>query len=178
MLVLFWSLSHGFTTPDTSPDCTAVRPKIRLDDSQVEMALLIRHTFESDEAVAHLADAAVANAYYESLLRPDAIAVGEGSAGLFQLHPRGAGKGMPLADRLDPLKNTNRIIEVAKHKGASHTMGLTQWQKVYWFAADVEDCERCGGPYARMHGFGDAEARHRADRLAAIVCAVEEAIGR
>ena len=59
--------------------------------------------------------AAIVNAYAESRLNPRAQSKPpEDSAGLFQLNIRGAGAGMPLADRLDPVKNTRRIIEIAR----------------------------------------------------------------
>jgi len=69
-----------------------------------------------------LASAALANAYAES--RFDALAGGDVDAagtpqavGLFQLHSRGAGKGMTVADRVDPVRATRRILETAAAAG-------------------------------------------------------------
>jgi len=69
-----------------------------------------------------LASAALANAYAES--RFDPLAAGDVDSrgvpqaiGLFQLHSAGAGKGMSIADRTDPMRATARILEVAAQAG-------------------------------------------------------------
>lgn len=69
-----------------------------------------------------LASAALANAYAESRLDPlaggDVDARGVPQAiGLFQLHSGGAGKGMSIADRVDPIRATRRILEEAAAAG-------------------------------------------------------------
>ena len=62
-----------------------------------------------------VAAAAVANAYAESRLNPRAASPPpEDSVGLFQLNARGAGSGMTTAERMDPVLNTRRILDVAR----------------------------------------------------------------
>jgi hypothetical protein len=55
--------------------------------------------------------AALVNAVAESGLNPNAVGDSGASVGLFQLHERGAGKGMTVAARKDPVTNTKRIAE-------------------------------------------------------------------
>lgn len=71
---------------------------------------------------ASLASAALTNAYAES--RFDTLAAGDLDAqgnpqaiGLFQLHSKGAGKGMTVADRTDPIRATERILAEAAARG-------------------------------------------------------------
>lgn len=62
--------------------------------------------------------AAIANAWHESKLKPGAINHKEGrgrkSVGLFQLLDTGAGRGMTVSERQDPVINTRRIADSAK----------------------------------------------------------------
>lgn len=54
---------------------------------------------------------ALVNAISESGLNPNAVGDSGASVGLFQLHIRGAGKGMSVAARKDPVLNTQRIAD-------------------------------------------------------------------
>jgi hypothetical protein len=53
--------------------------------------------------------AALVNAGYESFFDPNAVGDGGKSVGLFQLHEAGAGRGMNVEARKNPIKNTERI---------------------------------------------------------------------
>lgn len=63
--------------------------------------------------------AALVNAVAESGLNPNAVGDSGASVGLFQLHERGAGKGMSVAARKDPVTNTKRIAEEYDRYGGS-----------------------------------------------------------
>jgi hypothetical protein len=58
-----------------------------------------------------LLKSAIINAIYESKLDSNAIGDNGSSVGLFQLHIRGAGVGMTVAERQNPIRNTERILE-------------------------------------------------------------------
>lgn len=58
--------------------------------------------------------AAVVNANAESSLDNKAIGDGGASVGLFQLHERGGGRGMSVADRQDPVLNARRMVQETK----------------------------------------------------------------
>lgn len=84
-----------------------------------------------------LASAALANAYAESRFDPlaggDVDAQGVPQAiGLFQLHAKGAGSGMSIADRADPVRATRRILEEAAKAGlpgaAPSSAGGAWWE--------------------------------------------------
>lgn len=62
----------------------------------------------------NLALAAVVNAQAESALDNKAIGDGGASVGLFQLHERGGGRGMSVADRQDPTLNARRMVQETK----------------------------------------------------------------
>lgn len=83
-----------------------------------------------------LASAALANAYAES--RFDPYAAGDvdsrgvpQSIGLFQLHSKGAGRNMSIADRVNPERATVRILEEAARAGlpgaAPGSAGVAVW---------------------------------------------------
>ena len=54
---------------------------------------------------------AVINALFESKLDSNAIGDNGNSVGLFQLNENGAGSGMSVEDRQNPIRNTERILE-------------------------------------------------------------------
>lgn len=83
--------------------------------------------------------AAIINAYAESRLNASARSrPPEDSVGLFQLNARGAGAGMSVAERQDPVLNTRRIVEVAKGRAGA---GMRR----AWSAGD-----RTLGTYTRL----------------------------
>lgn len=90
----------------------------RLSSAQVEIVRLIEREFASAGFSPYVAAAAVANAYAESRFNPAAIGDGGASVGLFQLHERGVGAGMSVAQRQDPVVNTRRIIDAARRSSA------------------------------------------------------------
>lgn len=87
---------------------------VGLSSSQQEMAAIIEKEFRaagfSDAVIA----AAIVNAIAESNLNPNAVGDSGRSIGLFQLHEKGGGYGMSVADRKNPTLNTQRIIQEAK----------------------------------------------------------------
>jgi hypothetical protein len=76
-----------------------------------EMVRIIEREFLAAGLPLALAAAAVVNAYAESSLNPRAVGDSGASVGLFQLHERGAGAGMTVAERMDPTLNTRRILQ-------------------------------------------------------------------
>lgn len=78
---------------------------------RVRNAKIIYDMFRKAGYPVGVAMAAIANARHESDLSNSAVGDSGSSVGLFQLHKNGAGKGMTTADRMDPYKNTARIIK-------------------------------------------------------------------
>ena len=78
---------------------------------QRQMMDIIEQEFTSAGYPRSAAAAAIVNAIAESALNPAIAGDGGKSVGLFQLHERGGGKGMSVAQRQDPRLNTRRIIE-------------------------------------------------------------------
>lgn len=62
---------------------------------------------------------ALVNAIYESNLKPEAVGDGGNSVGLWQLNIRGAGAGMTVAERQDPVIATKRILEEFVRRASS-----------------------------------------------------------
>ena len=84
--------------------------------SQLKMAKIISKEFRKAGLPANVAAAAIANAWHESRLNPEAVGDNGQSVGLFQLYDRGAGAGMTVEERKNPKTNTRKIIEVVKKK--------------------------------------------------------------
>jgi hypothetical protein len=87
---------------------------IKLSPSQLDNIDIIETEFRNAGFTVSVAAAAVVNAYAESKLNHLAKGDGGHSIGLFQLNDWGAGKGMTVEARQDPVINTRRIIEVAQ----------------------------------------------------------------
>ena len=121
---------------------------LQLDDDQRSMVAIISDEF-AGAGLGWLVPAAVANAYAESLLDPNAIGDNGHAVGLFQLNDASsaaAGYGMSVAERQDPYINTRRIIEEAVDLGARNLPGnMTHADLTDWFARRVENCAHCGG---------------------------------
>lgn len=81
----------------------------KLSAAQRENARIIERVLSAKGVPAEIIAGAVINAMAESSLNPKAIGDGGNSVGLFQLHRKGGGKGMSVAERQDPVKNTERI---------------------------------------------------------------------
>lgn len=99
--------------------------------------------------------AAVVNAYAESRLNPMAIGDNGASVGLFQLHEKGAGKGMTVAQRQDPAQNAARIFDTARGTPVAGMRGKSNAELVREFAHHVERCYECG----HAGGSGQLDAR-------------------
>lgn len=99
-----------------------------ISEAQRKMAALIERILSAKGVPPEIIAGAIVNAKAESGLNPRAIGDNGASVGLFQLHRKGAGKGMSVAERQDPTKNTLRIYE---------------------------EFERYGGPLRRAYKAGD-----------------------
>jgi hypothetical protein len=85
-----------------------------LSRSQRAMVTLIENEFLAAGLPAEIATAAVVNAFAESSLNPKAIDASGTAVGLFQLADQGAGAGLTVTQRQDPVINTRRIIREVK----------------------------------------------------------------
>lgn len=122
-------LAPSFTSAD--------RPETpsRLNDAQKGHAVTILRMFTEAGLPARVAIAAVVNSYAESRLRADLIATeksGHLSVGLFQLYSLGAGAGMTVAERKNPERNTERIIEEVLANEADVVNGTTTPAEASW----------------------------------------------
>jgi hypothetical protein len=86
---------------------------VGLNDSQRANARVIeREALASGLSLTNAAIAAmITNAWAESRLNHLASGDNGRSIGLFQLHEKGAGSGMSVAERSDPATNTRRILK-------------------------------------------------------------------
>lgn len=84
---------------------------IGLTATQRKYAAIIERILSSKGVPPEIIAGAIVNAKAESSLNPKAIGDGGNSVGLFQLHKNGGGKGMSVAERQDPEKNTLRIYK-------------------------------------------------------------------
>ena len=80
--------------------------------SQRAMATLVEREFTAAGFPLEMVAAAVVNAFAESSLNPKAIDPSGTCVGLFQLHEAGAGHGLTVEQRQDPVTNTRRILRV------------------------------------------------------------------
>ena len=126
-----------------------------LDRRQLNMAELILTEFALAGLPTRIAMAAVANAYGESKLDPNAVAGflpwtgagfsprpgGENSVGLFQLNAarNAAGEGMSVRDRKNPYTHTARIILVTKSVLPKVAVGRSAYTATGNFTRWVED---------------------------------------
>jgi hypothetical protein len=119
---------------------------IKLTPRQLQMVVTIEQEAER-VGLGFLFEAAVVNAYAESLLDPEAVGDGGLSVGLFQLHARGAGRGMSVEDRKDPQKNARRIFEVCLGPDGDKLRAMqaaSVEDRVAEFAHSIERCAACG----------------------------------
>lgn len=117
---------------------------IKLSPSQRQMVGVIQREFAA-AGLGSLAPAAIVNAYAESRLNPRAIGDHGNSVGLFQLNSNGgAGTGMSVAARQDPVINTRKIIEVIKKSGKAAIAAAQRGDTDGAIAAFVRYVERPG----------------------------------
>jgi len=112
---------------------TSGRRRLTLNDKQLRMADLIQSIIVDElgpdfaattglspeaarRAIGSIVPAAIMNAIYESQLDWTVKGDGGNSVGLFQLNSGGAGAGMSVAERQDPITNTRRILEELRHR--------------------------------------------------------------
>lgn len=82
-----------------------------LTPSQRRMAQVIANEFKAAGFPATAQAAAIANAWVESKLNPEAVGDSGHSIGLFQLHDKGGGAGLSVEYRANPVNNTRTILE-------------------------------------------------------------------
>jgi hypothetical protein len=131
--------------------------QFELTPAQLENAKIIEREFYWAGLPAGLAAGAIANAWHESKLNERAYnPSGEDSAGLFQLNARGGlGSGMSLEDRMDPVINTQRVIQEIKRlkldELAAQNPSVPYLAQV--FAKEIERCAACGyqGGSSELH---------------------------
>lgn len=85
--------------------------QVKLSADKKAMIQLIGQEFAEAGLSERAQAAAVANAYHESGLNPMASGDSGNSIGLFQLNKYGAGGGMTVESRQDPLINIRTILE-------------------------------------------------------------------
>jgi hypothetical protein len=83
-----------------------------LNVAQQAVAAIVSRVLTSRGVPPEVVNAAIVNAVAESGLNPNAVGDNGRSVGVFQLNERGAGAGMSVADRKDPVKNAGRIADV------------------------------------------------------------------
>lgn len=120
----------------------------KLSANQIYMAYLIEVEFIKAGLPFSIACAAVINAYAESKLNPNAAGdCGGGrcrSIGLFQLHEAGAGAGMTVEERKNPIVNIqtiiNREVKTARGKALRQRAaeGATVAELAAIFSRDIE----------------------------------------
>lgn len=115
---------------------------VGLNAQQRAMVDIIEREFTTKGHGASVTAAAVVNAYAESRLDPLAVGDGGKSVGLFQLRSPGAGSGMTVAERQDPVLNTRRILSeyviFGKRVEAARLAGADLGTLTALFCRDVE----------------------------------------
>lgn len=123
----------------------------RLSASQLQNARIITREFRaagmSDAAIA----SAIVNAMAESALDTNAVGDGGNSVGLFQMHKNGAGRGMSVEERKNPVTNSREMLkrEVLVAGGVNFRRAIARGASVAElsgiFARDIERCAACQG---------------------------------
>lgn len=139
--------------------------KISFSSSQFEMMDLIEDVLRDEGFDSPAIAAAIVNAYAESGFNPNAAGDGGHSIGLFQLNDAGgAGTGMSVSSRRDPVINTRRIAQVAKQSQFMNDMDETDhipslaasWSKNVERPSDTQGEMRKRARYAElMFGLAD-----------------------
>lgn len=117
---------------------------IRLSPRQRDMAALIEKEFLAAGLSKNLAAAAIVNAYAESGLNPDAVGDGGHSVGLFQENDWGAGRGMTVEARKDPVTNIRTILKrevlagMGRRLRAADKNGASVEELTNLFCQDIE----------------------------------------
>jgi hypothetical protein len=91
-------------------------PAMGLSAQQQAMVDVILRVFREAGFPPVVGMAAVANAYAESALNPNAVGDSGASIGLFQLHERGVGSGMSAEARRDPETNAEKMADWARRE--------------------------------------------------------------
>ncbi len=95
----------------STPQAPTSRPISAYKQDKQQNIRTIEEVFASKGYPIQMARAAITNARAESNFDNTAVGDQGRSVGLFQLNIQGAGAGMSVEERMDPVKNTERIIE-------------------------------------------------------------------
>lgn len=152
----YWYLqAPGRSVSTALQDLGGLVGSIKLSASQMEMAAVIEQEF-SARGYGYLVRAAIANAYAESRLDPNAVGDGGAAVGLFQVHPWGGS----VEARKDPVQNCLLIMSDHGMKAlAAHRGSATNAELAALFAQLVERCGECGV----TPGASTAQLTYRAD---------------
>lgn len=105
----------GDGTPGEVSQHVRNNSRVSFNSSQHEMIELIEDVLRDEGFGSPVIAAAIVNAYFESGFNPNAVGDKGHSIGLFQLNDAGgAGTGMSVESRKDPVINTRRIAQVAR----------------------------------------------------------------
>ena len=150
--------------------------------ARIKNSTLIVRMFRSAGYPLGVALAALANARHESDLSNYAVGDSGESVGLFQLYSRGAGAGMSLEERMNPRKNTKRIIQETDQFGGAlmeaYRSGASVAQLTVLFGRDIERPKDKGvGRDATAHRLYGALADVPAKSLVLVAAVVPIVVG-
>lgn len=115
---------------------------VGLSAQQRDMAARIEAAFLAAGYAREVAAAAIVNAYAESRLDPRAVGDRGRAVGLFQLHDKGAGAGLSVAQRQDPGTNIATLLQreraALSKLVAEHAAGASPAKLVARFSTLVE----------------------------------------
>lgn len=103
--------AFGMGSSEPIADKLSEKWKKKMNASRLAIVAIIEEEFRNAGLGERVIGAAIANAWVESGLNPNAIGDNGASVGLFQLHKRGAGTGLSVEFRKDPRNNTKTILE-------------------------------------------------------------------
>ena len=133
--------------------------RVSFSSSQYAMIELIEDVLRDEGFNSPAIAAAIVNAYFESGFNPKAVGDGGHSIGLFQLNDAGgAGTGMSVESRKDPVVNTRKIAQVAKRTNFMNVTSETDdiptltaaWSRYVERPADEEGNMRKRAEFSRQ----------------------------
>ena len=133
--------------------------RISFNSSQYQMIDLIEDVLRDEGFNSPVIAAAIVNAYFESGFNPKAVGDGGHSIGLFQLNDAGgAGTGMSVESRKDPVVNTRKIAQAARRTNFMNIAAETDdiptlaaaWSKHVERPADEEGNMRKRAAFSRQ----------------------------
>lgn len=145
--------TSGFSGGEVTQSARS-KSSISFNENQFKMMQLIEDILRREGFTPSAIAAAFANAWKESRFNPRAVGDGGKSVGLFQLNIDGAGSGMSVAERMDPVKNTERIAQTAKSSKFVEYMNSTD---------DIQILAAAWSRYVERPANRDVEMEERAE---------------